>query len=249
TGNSTEFLEVTGGNDRYTSGLRGAWGSETQNPDDRNITFGEKQANAHIYTYKVTLSQSLVEDVANIVSILQDEMVTTLALDADEAFLVGDGVGKPLGILPGGLNTLGLREVKSGQATALTSDGIKRLKRAVASQYRSGTTWVANSDTFSEIELLKDGEGRYLYSDLSENDRLLNRRSFESEAKPDVAGNAYPLIHGNMAGYGIVERTGMTIARYQDSQTTINRVQFQLRRRVGGRLLYPWMFAVQKVAQ
>ena len=83
---------------------------------------------------------------------------------------------------------------------------------------------------------------------MTETDRLLNRRIYESEALPDVAANAYPLIFGNMRGYYIVERMGMTVMRFQDSRTTINRVEFHFRRRIGGRVVEPWQFAVQKVA-
>jgi HK97 family phage major capsid protein len=252
TGNSTEIVEVTGGNDRYTSGLRGAWGSETQAPTEKNLTLGLKSINADVYTYKVPMSQSLVEDAANLVSILQDEAAMTLAMDEDDAFLIGDGIGKPQGILPGSANSLGLTEVVSGSAAALTADGIKSLKRGIAAQYRRTGVFVGNSDTFLDIELLVDGNGNYLLvengNDLTDQDVLLSRRVFESEAMPDVAANAYPIIFGNMAGYYIVERSGMAIARYQDSNTGINKVEYHFRRRVGGRVAKPWQFCVHKVA-
>lgn len=252
TGNSTEFVEVTGGNDRYTSGLRGAWGSETQSPAEKNLTLGTKMINADVYTYKVPMSQSLVEDAANLVALLQEEAATTMAMDEDDAFLIGDGVGKPMGILPGSANSLSLTEVVSGSSAALTADGIKALKRGIAAQYRRTGVWIGNSDTFGDIELLVDGNGNYLLvdnnRDLTDQDILLSRRAMESEAMPDVAANAYPLIFGNMAGYYIVERSGMSIARYQDSNTGINKVEYHFRRRVGGRVVKPWMFAVQKVA-
>lgn len=248
TGNSTEFLEVTGGNDLYTSGLRGAWGTETQNPDERNLTLGTKTLTANIYTYKVPMSQSLVEDASNLVAILQQEAVTTLAIDEDEAFSVGDGVGKPLGILPGGLNEMGLVEVPSGGASAITADGIKSLKRALPSQYRKNGVWLGNSDTFGDIELLTDGEDRYMFPDLTDEDMLLGRKVYEAEALPDVASSAFPLIFGDVSGYTILERSGMTIARYQDSNTGPNKVEFHFRRRVGGRVTKPWMFRVMKIA-
>lgn len=252
TGNSTEVVEVTGGNSRYTSGLRGAWGTETQNPTEKNFTIGLKQLNADIYTYKVPFSQSLVEDAANLVTIMQEEATMTMAMDEDDAFLVGDGVAKPLGILPGGTNLLGLTEVVSGAAADVTADGIKRLKRGIAAQYRRTGVFIGASDTFGDIELLVDANGEYLLvdkgSDLTDQDMLLSRRVFESEAMPAIAASAYPLIYGNVAGYWIVERSGMTIARYQDSNTGINKVEYHFRRRVGGRVTRPWMFCVQKIA-
>lgn len=250
TGNSTEILEVTGADasHRYTSNLRGQWGSETQSPTDQNLTFGTRTVNADLYTYKVPMSQSLLEDAGNVVNILQDEIVTTLAIDEDDCFLVGDGVGKPMGILPGGTNVLGLVEVKSGNASALTSNGLKALKRGIPPQYRSGAIFVANSETYGEIERMIDGNGQYLYPDLTESDMLLSRPARESEAMPDVGASAYPLLYINMSAYYILERSGLTVQRFQDSNTGPNKVEFHVRRRVGGRLVKTWMAAVQKVA-
>jgi len=248
TGNAVEIPVLTGGNDQYPAGVRGQWGTETQTPAEQNATLGMVQVVAGVYTYKVPMSQSLVEDAANLVQLVQAIIAETLAVDEDQAFLVGDGTGKPLGILPGGANTLGLREVNSGSASALTADGIKRLKRGVPSQYRRNAVWVANSATWEAVELLKDANGQYLFPDMSDEDMLLSRRAMESEALPDVAANAYPIVFGDMTGYYIVERAGLTIARYQDSNTGPNVVEFHVRRRVGGRVAEPWKFAVQKVA-
>jgi len=248
TGNSTEFMEVTGGNDRYVSGLRGAWGSETQSPTEKNFTIGQKTVNADVYTYKVVMSQSLVEDASNLVTILQNLATSTLAVDEDDAFTVGDGVGKPHGLLPGSANAHGFTEVVTGAAADVTAAGIKSLKRGLPIQYRQTAVFLANSDTYLDIELLVDGNGNYLFPDLTDTDRLLNRRAMESESMPDVAANAFPILFGNMAGYAIVERSGMTVARYQDSNTGINTVQYHFRRRVGGRVIEPWQFCVAKVA-
>lgn len=250
-GNSIEMPRYSGGDDRYRGGLRGMWGTETSTANEDNGTMELVTVVANLYTYKVIQSQSLVEDAANLVDLLTEDMVDTLAIDEDNEFLVGNGVGKPLGILPGSANALSLTEVVSLNASALTADGIKKLKRGVASQYRSSprAAWVGNSDTFGAIEILESSTGSgYVFPDLSEDDMLLKKRVFESEAMPDVAANAYPLIFGDMSGYHIVERAGLTIARFQDSNTGINKVEFHVRRRVGGRVGEPWKFAVQKVA-
>ena len=64
----------------------------------------------------------------------------------------------------------------------------------------------------------------------------------------DAAANTYPLIFGDFSGYAIVERLGLTIQRYNDSNTGINKVEFQIRRRIGGNVIQQWKFSVQKVA-
>lgn len=247
-GSSVDAPVYDGGDARYVGALRGQWGNETAAPTAKNATMKSVTVVANLYTYKVPMSQTLVEDAANLVQIVTDDIVGTLAIDEDEAFLVGDGVGKPYGILPGGVNALGLAEVKTGAASALTAAGIKGLKRGVASQYRANGVFVANSDTYGEAELLTNGLGQYIFEDLSETGQLLMRKAVESEAMPDVGSNTYPLVFGDMTGYWIVQKAGLAIVRFQDSATGINQVEYHVRRRVGGRVVQTWKFAVQKVA-
>ncbi len=248
--NSVEITQYTGGDDRFVGALRGAWGSETQVPGEKNATVGLITVSADLYTYKVPMSVSLAEDAANLIETVQQDIVDTLAQDEDYADLIGDGVGKPLGILPGGANANNLKEVVSGAAAALTTAGIKNLKRGVASQYRARGVWVANSDTYAAIEnLTVSGTGSdFAFPDLSETNQLLNRKAYESESMPDVAAGAFPAFFGDMSGYTIVERAGLTIERFHDSGTGINKIEFHVRKRVGGRIEQPWKFAVQKVA-
>lgn len=249
-GTSTTVTRYTGGDNRYVGNLRGQWGAETQDPTEQNATLGEDEVLANTYTYKIVMSQDLVDGAANLVELVADDVLMTMAIDEDEADLVGDGAGKPLGILPSGVNALSLAEVNSGGASALTTSGIKKLKRGIASQYRGRGVFVGNSDTYGLVEVLTvSGTGSdFAFPDLSETGRLLNRPAAESEAMPDVASNAYPLIFGDMSGYYIVEQPGMTMARFQDSGTGINKVEFQVRRKRGGRPVKLWLFAVQKVA-
>ncbi len=246
-GNSVDIPQYDGGDDRYRGNLRGQWGSETQTPTEQNAKLKMITVVANIYTYKVIVSQSMVEDAQNLMQFISGDIIDTLGIDEDEVFLVGDGVGKPLGILPGGANALSLKEVVSVSASTLTAAGIKALKRGIASQYRSRGIWVGNSDTFGVAEALSNA-GVFYFEDISDKGELLGRKVFESEAMADIAGSAYPLLFSDMSGYTIVERLGMAIERFHDSNTGINQTEFHVRRRVGGRVEKPWLFAVQKIA-
>lgn len=247
--NSTEMPKYGGGTDQYVGGLRGAWGNETATPAEKNFSMLLETVVAHIYTFKVPMSQSLVEDAANLVQLVTEDIATTMSIDEDAAFLTGNGVGKPLGLLPASANANSLTEVVSLSASTLTAAGVKKLKRGVGTQYRKNAIWIGNSDTFGIIETLESGTGSgYVFPDLSEDDMLLKRRVFESETMPDVGSGTFPLIFGDMSGYWIVEKPGLTIVRFQDSNTGINKVEYHVRKRVGGRPVETWKFAVQKVA-
>lgn len=248
TGNMIEVPEYTGGTDRYRGALRGVWGAETASPSEKNATLGLKQIFANLYTYKVAMSQTLVEDAANLVSLVTQDILDTMAIDEDDAFLVGNGVGKPHGLLPASANANSLTEVKTASASALTTAGIIALPRGVGSQYRRNLSVIGNSDTFALVEQLTvSGTGSDLAFDL-EDGTLRGATVRESEAMPDVGSNTFPLLVGDLSGYWIVQRAGLAIVRFQDSNTGINKVEYHVRRRVGGYPAEPWKFAVQKCA-
>jgi len=245
-----EWLRLTGGGDQYPTAMRGLWGAETDSPTGDDFTFGLLQIPVHVYTYKVAFSVSLLEDAANIVQVFTNLVADTMAIDEDSVYLTGDGSGRPRGFLPSSANADSLSEVNSENASALTMDGLKKLRRGIASQYRAPgrATWIGNSDTGADIEVMKDGDGRYFVDDLTVGEKFMGGTWRESEAMPDVSADAFPLIFGDMSGYAIIERLGMAIRRYNDSNTGINVTEFHIRRRLGGHVIEPWKFAVQKTS-
>jgi HK97 family phage major capsid protein len=227
------------------------WGHETTSPSASNFTYGLKQIPVHVYTYKVRMSASLVEDATNLLPVFTGLVADTLAIDEDAAFVTGDGANKPYGLLPGSANGNSLSAVNSGSGTTLTMDGIKALKRGVASQYRAGSraSMLANSATGLVIEKMTDGNDVYFIDSLDSGvTKFMGATWRESEAMPDIAGSAFPMIYGDFSGYAIVERLGMAIQRYNDSYTGINVLEFHIRRRIGGKVIEPWKFAVQYIS-
>lgn len=247
-GNAVDIPYYAGGDKQYVGALRGLWGTELTKPSEINASLEQITVVAHIYTYKIRLSQTMVEDASNLISIIENDIVDTLAIDEDNTFLTGDGVGKPLGALPGGANLLGLTEVKTGDAALLTVAGLRKLKRGLPSQYRKNGRFIGASDTFGAVEAFVATTGQFIFPDLSETSILLSQPTSESEAMPAVAAGTFPLLFADLSGYWIVERMGLTIARFQDSGTGINQVEYQVRRRLGGHISKSWLFAVQKVS-
>lgn len=245
-----EWLKVTGGNDQYTGAIRGAWGSEGQSPSEKNMTFGLLPVDVKLYTYKVRMTTSMLEDASNITTIFNEEVADAVSIDEDIAFITGDGNTQPLGILPNNTNFHSLTEVVTGAASELTVTGVKALRRGVASQYRMAnrSSWIGNSATGSVIENFQDGMGRFYFDMLDDQERFMRSAWRESEAMADIAASAYPLLFGDLSAYVIVERLGFIVRRYNDSNTGINRVEFHVRRRIGGSVAQPYKLAVQKVA-
>ncbi len=247
--NMIEWLRVTGGDGQYPTAMRGQWGTEVQDPNEDDFSVGLMQIPVNTYTYKVPFSRSLIEDASNLLDIFFGLVTDTLAMDEDAAFLTGDGAQTPRGILPSSTNTDGLTEVDSGHATLLQVETVKGLRRGVVSQHRAAgrASWIGNSATADAVEQFQDGVGRFYFEYLDEGERFLRSPWRESEAMPDIGAGLYPLIFGDLSGYAIVERLGLSIERFLDSGTGVNKVEFHIRRRIGGKVVEPWKLAVQKV--
>lgn len=164
------------------------------------------------------------------------------------AFISGDGVEKPRGLLA--YDTVAdvsyawgkLGYVASGVAGALTdgthngADALVDLVSALPSGYRSGATFLMNRKTAGEVRKLKDDQGRFLWVDslaAGQPDRLLGFPAELDENMPDVGANAFPMAFGNFGrGYTIATRPGLRLLR--DPYTSKPNVQFYTYARVGG---------------
>lgn len=240
----------------------GQWGSgwvgetaprpNTTNPQLSQIVFksGEIYANPSI-------TQTLIDDAGfNIERWLADEVAGTFALQEGAAFISGDGVNKPAGLLgyaPGGAFSHpggAIPVVNSGQAASLTSDALHDLVYNLAAPYRANATWVMNSTTLARIRKFKDNGGQYLWQpslDKGQPERILGYPVVADENMPDVAENSLPIAFGDFRrGYVINDRAGVRVLR--DPYTSKPFVSFYTTKRVGGGVLDPRALRFLKVA-
>lgn len=245
---SVDWLKITGATKgSYPSGLRGEWVGETASPNSKNFEYGTETITTSLYSYKIALSQTLLETAQNVVRIVQEKISETIAIDEDFAFLYGDGVAKPRGIMPGGTPDTGINEVQSTHGTATFNvEDVKGLRREIATAYRmtGRAVYAMNGATAKFIEAMQDSEGRFYHDTIGAGQKLYGFNTWESEALDDIASDAYPLLFGDMRGYVIVEAgPGLEIFRFRDSNTGPNVVEFHIRRRLGGRVVEPYRFA------
>jgi len=256
---SVEIPSTTGGGSQYRDAVRVTWIEETPTAGTAatNMTLGLEKIPVHTVMAETFLSRNLVEDAAfNLVDWLSDSFASAQAIDEDNKFLVGDGAGEPQGILPGSTNGLSLTEENSGNASALTFDGLKGLVWAIDAQYRQNARFIGEKATYEAIDKIQTGDGEYLWSNKDNQVqvaggglRLLGYPWLEQEAMPTIASDAYPLLFVDLSGYIIVDRVGMSVERYLDSSTArINQVLYVARRRLGGQFCEDWKAVVQKVS-
>jgi HK97 family phage major capsid protein len=192
-------------------------------------------------------SQRLLDDSAfDVEGWLAEKIASRFIRSESAAFVNGDGVDKPKGILlpakvPNSAWTWGsLGYVPSGAAadfpTTNAVDCIVNLVYALAAPYRANATFVMNSKTAGAVRKMKDADGRFMWADglaVAEPPRLMGYPVLICEDMPDIAANAHAIAFGDFAaGYTIAERTDLRILR--DPFSAKPHVLFYATKRVGG---------------
>ncbi len=189
-------------------------------------------------------SQRLLDDSAfDIEGWLAGRIADKFARAEAAAFLTGDGVDKPTGILthPTVDNNVwswgSLGYVATGVDGDIgNGDAIIDLVYALGAQYRAGASFVMNSKTAGVIRKLKDADGRFLWSDglaAGEPARLMGYPVLVAEDMPDVATDSYSVAFGDFAaGYTIAERPDLRVLR--DPFSAKPHVLFYATKRIGG---------------
>ena len=258
---AVEYAKLLGGGTQYRSAVRITWVDETPTAGvaETNPTFSFERIPIHTAMAETWLSKNQLEDTAfNLEPYLTELFSEAVAMDEDNLFLTGDGIGKPQGILPNSTNTaadggLGLSEVDSGNASTIDNwDKIKEVTYTIDAQYRQRAVWIAEKATYLAISQLKDGISTYYWKQNQQEGqprRLEGYEVLEQEGMPSLGASTFPIIFGDLRGYTIADRVGMSVTRYDDSATArTNRVVVVLRRRLGGQVTEPWRFVVMQCA-
>ena len=257
---SVEWPVLQGGDDRYTSAVRITWIEE--NPTDANKTltnptFGFKKIPVHTAMARVDLSQNQLEDTSfNMMGLIAELFGEASGIDEDIQFISGVGGDAPRGILGNRLGSTasplaGIESVVSG-ASLIRADGLIDLIYSLPQQYRSNAVLMGNCIAHRDIRKLKNDQGDYYWQPAlraGEPPTVAGFAFAESESFDDPANGNYPIAFGDWGGYVIVERMGMSVRRMEDTDTMgRNKVALFMKRRVGGDVVEPWRFKVQKIS-
>lgn len=188
-------------------------------------------------------SQRLLDDSAfDVEGWLAGRIADKFARAEASAFISGDGVDKPKGILDHAKvdNDVwdwgNIGYVPTGIDGGVEADAIVDVVYALGAQYRVNGTFVMNSKTAGLIRKLKDSDGRFLWSDglaAGEPARLMGYPVLIAEDMPDAASDSYSIAFGDFqAGYTIAERPDLRVLR--DPFSAKPHVLFYATKRVGG---------------
>lgn len=231
---------------------KAAWRAEKAVKNTSTASFTENVLTPYSLASIVPLSNELVADAklgvgGSIVNYIAGLMATALAEEEEKAFWTGNGSGRPTGVDGGGY-TLRTFAAGAGATDVQRADAIIQAYSNTPQGYRNRAVWVANMGTLGEIARLKDGQNRYLLTDLAgANTQFLKGRPVY-EVNYLAGGTALFL---DASFYQIVDREGITV-RVSDEATVAGSSAFEknltyvrVEKRVDAELLLP--AAVTKV--
>ena len=151
----------------------------------------------------VKLSKSLVNNTdIDLENTVVNLMAEAIARFQERECLIGTS-GKVAG-----LSGITLK-VTAAAATAITAEELIKLKNSVKKRFRKGAKWVMSNDTLTAIELLKDGDDRFIFrEDLSgEFDGYVLGYPVEvSDNMPEIATKADVIYFGDFSGLALKQR-------------------------------------------
>lgn len=218
-----------------------SWIDEEGTIPESDDSFGQVSIGAYKLGTMIKVSEELLNDsVFSLESYISKEFARRIGNKEEESFFIGDGSGKPTGILAAtGGAQLG---VTTASATAITIDEVLDLFYSLKAPYRNRAAFVMNDATVKAIRKLKDGNGQYLWQpslQAGTPDTILNRPLYTSAYVPTIASAAKTVAFGDFSYYWVADRQGRTFKRLNELFAVTGQVGFVATQRVDGKLILP----------
>lgn len=231
-------------------GTAGWVGETSPRPETGTPQIGKWEIPVHeMYAFPKVTQKLLDDSIWDIEAWLADKVADKFTRTENAAFLLGDGVLKPRGLLtyptaltadagrPWGVFQHILTGTDGGfGATTNGSDRLIDLVYSVKAAYRTGANFLMARSTVAAIRKLKDGQGNYLWQpslNAMSGGTLLGFNIVEGEDMPVMAADSLSIAFGDFAeAYQIVDRIGIRVLR--DALTDKPKIGFYTTKRVGG---------------
>jgi HK97 family phage major capsid protein len=227
------------------------WVGETQaRPETDTPQLGKWEIPVHeMYAFPKATQKLLDDSMFDIESWLADKTAEKFIRTENAAFLNGDGVLKPRGLLtyPTAATADATRAWGTFQHILTGTDGtfgtttngtdkLIDLVYSVKAGYRANANFMTSRATIAAIRKIKDGQGNYAWqpslSALS-GGTILGFNVVEAEDMPAMAADSLSLAFGDFReAYQIVDRIGIRVLR--DALTDKPKIGFYTTKRVGG---------------
>ena len=215
-----------------------SWVEEEGLIPESDDTFGQVSLGAYKLATMIKISDELLNDSAfDMENYIAREFARRIATKEEEAFFIGDGASKPIGIF----NDTGGADVGiTTTGTSIRADDIIDLYYSLRAPYRKNAQFVMNDSTVKAIRKLKDTTGQYLWQvslQAGQPDTILNRPLRTSSYIPEIQANAKVMAFGDYKYYWISDRQGRSFQRLNELFAQNGQIGFLGTQRLDGKLI------------
>lgn len=207
-----------------------------------DAAFSQVLLDAHKLHVAIKVTEELLYDNGfNLEGYILDQFGKALANAEEEAFLNGNGTGKPLGLFA----ETGGGTVAATVSGAVKSDDMINLVYALKRPYRKRASFLINDQNLSVIRKLKDNNGAYIWQpsyQAGEPDRLLGYPVHTSAFTPLTA-----LAFGDYSYYNIGDRGSRSFSELRELFAGNGMIGYVAKERVDGKLILPEAVQVLKI--
>lgn len=207
-----------------------------------DATFDQTLLDAHKLHVAIKITEELLYDNAfNLESYIITEFGKALANAEEDAFLNGDGVGKPLGLFA----ATGGGQIQNTLTAAIKSDDILDLIYGLKRPYRKNASLIINDKNLAVIRKLKDGNQAYIWQpsyQAGEPDRLLGYAIHTSAYVPEDA-----IAFGDYKYYNIGDRGTRSFQELRELFAGNGMIGYVAKERVDGKLILPEAVQILKL--
>ena len=218
-----------------------SWMDEEAAYTESDEAFGQVSIGAFKLGTMIKVSEELLRDsVFDLPSYIAKEFARRIGAAEEEAFLTGNGTGKPTGLLnaTGGAQT----GVTAAAQDAITFDEVIDLFYSLRAPYRKNAVFITSDTTMKALRQLKNGSGDYIWQPsikAGTPDTILNRPVYTSVYMPQMAKGKKAMLFGDLSYYWIADRQGRSFKRLNELYAATGQVGFLASERVDGKLILP----------
>ena len=208
--------------------------------------FDEVKLGAHKVATSIRVSDELLEDsVFDLEEFIIKEFAKRIGEAEEEAFIHGDGIAKPLGII----HQLE-REVITEKAGKISTDDLLDLKHAIPTRYRKDAVFLMHDSTLRELFKLRTGEGQYIWYENPKKNiplAIFSHRVITCPSMPTIESGQPPILFGDFKHFVIGDRKHRRIKRLNEVHAQQGQVAYIMSQRVDAKLLDRNAIAALKV--
>ncbi len=182
--------------------------------------FTRHAVDSHKLAVFVKLDDDFVHDAAfSLEDYLTERLARNFAKAEDAAFLNGNGVDAPTGILNSDTSaTVGV------STDALTFDSVIRLFFALDPDYRKNAVWMMNDETALALRLLKDDDGNHIWNHTDST--ILGKPVVIANDMPSVGSGNTPILFADFSYYWIICRSPVSVRTLKEKFVTLDQIGY-----------------------